>query len=157
MIATGRMNGEQAARLVAAMRNAFPEAMVTGHEELTGSMPNHEKDRYVLAAAVKAGARVVVTRNLRDFHPMPQGVEAHSPDDFLLDLFDLAPREMVGLLRQQAAALKRPAERFGPHRLSDACPARMVLDLAQYSNSRFWARASKSARAFSTGLSSWST
>ncbi len=109
LIATGRMNDEQAAHLMAAMRNAFPEALVRGHEELTGSMPNEEKDRHVAAVAVKAGAQVVVTSNLKDFHPMPDGVEAQSPDDFLLDLFDLAPQEMVELLRRQAAALKRPA------------------------------------------------
>ncbi len=72
-------------------------------------MPNEEKDRHVAAVAVKAGAQVVVTSNLKDFHPMPDGVEAQSPDDFLLDLFDLAPQEMVELLRRQAAALKRPA------------------------------------------------
>ena len=39
---------------------------------------------------------------------MPDGVEAQSPDDFLLGLFDLSPAEMVGALREQAAALKRP-------------------------------------------------
>lgn len=109
LVATGRMNDEQAAHLMAAMRAAFPEALVRGHEELTGSMPNEKKDRHVAAVAVKAGAQVIVTSNLKDFHSMPDGVEAQSPDDFLLDLFDLAPHEVVELLRRQAAALKRPA------------------------------------------------
>jgi predicted nucleic acid-binding protein len=108
LIATGRMNDEQAAHLMAAIRNAFPEALVHGHEALIESMPNEEKDRHVAAVAVKAGAQVIVTSNLKDFHPMPDGVEAQRPDDFLLDLFDLAPHEMVELLRRQATALKRP-------------------------------------------------
>ena len=45
---------------------------------------------------------------LKDFHPMPDGVEAQSPDDFLLDLLDLAPTDMVELIRRQATALNRP-------------------------------------------------
>jgi hypothetical protein len=112
LIATGRMNDEQAAHLMAAMRNAFPEALVRGYEALIPSMPNHEKDRHVAAVAVQAGAQVVVTSNLKDFHPMPRGVEAKSPDDFLLDLLDLAPTDIVALLRRQAAAVKRPPVRF---------------------------------------------
>jgi predicted nucleic acid-binding protein len=112
LIATGRMNDEQAAHLMAAMRNAFPEALVQGHEMLIPSMANEEKDRHVAAVAVQAGAQVIVTSNLKDFHSMPDGVEAQSPDDFLLDLLDLAPTDMIELLRRQAAALKRPPVRL---------------------------------------------
>jgi predicted nucleic acid-binding protein len=108
LIATGRMSEKQAAHLMAAMRNAFPESLVRGHEALISSMPNHEKDRHVAAVAVQAGAQVVVTSNLKDFQLMPEGVEAQSPDDFLLDLLDLSPEAMSGLLISQAAALKRP-------------------------------------------------
>ncbi len=56
LIGKGRMSQEQAAYLMAAMRNAFPEALVRGHEPLIESMPNQEKDRHVAAAAVKIGA-----------------------------------------------------------------------------------------------------
>lgn len=108
LIASGRMNEEQAAHLMAAMRNAFPEALVRGHETLISSMPNDDKDRHVTAAAVKVGAQLIVTSNLKDFAPMPEGIEAQSPDDFLVDLFDLAPENIVTLLERQAAALKRP-------------------------------------------------
>jgi predicted nucleic acid-binding protein len=108
LIGSGRMSEDQAAHLMAAMRNAFPEALVRGHEHLIPSMPNDEKDRHVVAAAVCVGAQVVVTNNLRDFVPMPDGIEAQSPDDFLLDLLDLSPGSMLSLLRRQAAALSRP-------------------------------------------------
>jgi hypothetical protein len=47
------------------MNKAFPEALVTNHESLIAGMKNDEKDRHVAAAAVKAGAQVIVTMNLR--------------------------------------------------------------------------------------------
>ena len=75
----------------AAMRRAFPEAMVRGHEHLAESMTNHPKDRRVLAAAVAAPAGVVVTANLRHFPPQacdPHGIRVESPDQFLCDAFD---------------------------------------------------------------------
>jgi hypothetical protein len=43
---------EKAAYRIACMESAFPEALITGYESLTESMPNHSKDRHVLAAAV---------------------------------------------------------------------------------------------------------
>jgi predicted nucleic acid-binding protein len=112
LVATKTTTEEQAVRLVATMRRAFPEAMITGHESLVAAMPNQEKDRHVAAAAVRAGAQVVVTSNLRDFREMPDGVEAQSPDEFLCNLFDLDPDGMVTIVRDQAQALRRPARTF---------------------------------------------
>src|SRR6476661_2512101 len=74
---------EQAQRLVDVIAKAFPEAMVTQYNHLIDQMPNHPKDRHVLAAAVVAGAEVIVTSNLRDFPQAalaPLNVEAQSPD-----------------------------------------------------------------------------
>jgi predicted nucleic acid-binding protein len=62
------------------MNAAFPDALVTGFEALIGQMANDPKDRHVLAAAVRGGAEVLVTENLRDFPP-----EAVRP-------YDLQPR-----------------------------------------------------------------
>jgi hypothetical protein len=59
------MNVEQAGRLRGAMERAFPEAAVTGYELLVDAMYNAEEDRHVVAAAVKAGAQVIVTGNLK--------------------------------------------------------------------------------------------
>jgi len=108
------MSEAQAAHLMTAMHDAFPEALVRGHEVVIPTIFNHPKDRHVAAVAVKAGAQVIVTRNLKDFKPMPDGVEAQDPDAFLLDLLDLWPTDVVELLQRQAAALKRP-----PTTLSD--------------------------------------
>lgn len=106
------MDEEKAAHLLAAMRHAFPEALVHGYAHLIPSMRNDEGDRHVVAAAVHAGAQLIVTRNLRHFRHLPDGIEAQDPDDFLLDLFDLAPATIVELLERQAAALKRPPVEF---------------------------------------------
>lgn len=118
LVAQGRISAEQAAKRFSAMERAFPEAMVTGHDALIASMPNDPKDRHVAAAAVKCGAQVIVTANLRDFATLPDGIEAQSPDDFLDNLLDLDPDRLVELLRQQAAALKKP-----PYTLSDLLAA----------------------------------
>ncbi len=78
----------------AAMRRAFPEAMVHGYAALAESMTNHPKDRHVLAAAVAARADVVVTANLRHFPPHacdPHGIRVESPDLFLCDAFERGP------------------------------------------------------------------
>ena len=108
LVDTGRMNEEQSTRLTTAMHRSFPEALVENYESLIPSMPNQEKDRHVAAVAVKANAEVIVTSNLKDFQELPPGIEAQSPDEFLVDLLDLAPMEMLALLEQQAKALKNP-------------------------------------------------
>ena len=105
-------SADQAARLVATMKRAFPEANVTGYEALVGAMKNDEKDRHVAAAAVKAGAQVIVTNNLKDFRELPEGIEAQSADHFLGNLFDLDPDAMVEIVKEQAVALKRPPRSF---------------------------------------------
>lgn len=112
LVANGTITEEQAARLRSAMTGAFPESMVIGHDHLIDAMPNHDKDRHVAAAAVKAGAQVIVTSNLKDFRALPDGIEAQSPDEFLSNLFDLDPDGMVNLVREQAKALRNPPRAF---------------------------------------------
>ncbi|MGH2558119.1 MAG: hypothetical protein ACRDJH_03570 [Thermomicrobiales bacterium] len=66
----------------------------------------------MLAAAVVAGAAIIVTENLRDFPAdalVPYGIEAQSPDEFLDQLLEAArPALMTQILQEQAAALRRP-------------------------------------------------
>lgn len=112
LVATGTITNAQASRLLGAVRTAFPEATVIEYEPLVDAMPNDPKDRHVVAVAVKAGAQVIVTSNLRDFEPLPSGIEAQSPDDFLSDLFDLDPNGLVAIVRAQAAALMNPPRSF---------------------------------------------
>jgi len=42
LVGNGIVSDEQAARLLAAMRKAFPEATITGHDGLIPAMKNHD-------------------------------------------------------------------------------------------------------------------
>ena len=99
LVSTGTMAADKAARLRATMEKYFPEAEVTGYTSLVAGLQNDEKDRHVVAAAVKAGAQVITTSNLKDFTNLPAGLEAQSPDEFLCSLFDLDPEGFVEMLR----------------------------------------------------------
>lgn len=112
LVSTGTMAADKAAKLRATMEECFPEAMVTGYSSLVARLRNNEKDRHVVAAAVKAGAQVIVTLNTKHFTPLPHGLEARSPDEFLCNLFDLDPERFIELLREQAADLKKPPMTF---------------------------------------------
>ncbi len=109
---TPGLTAEHLEKTFAAMRRAFPEAMVHGHEPLEESMTNHAKDRHVLAAAVAAQADVVVTSNFRHF-PLqacdPHGIRVESPDQFLCDALERSPKVVPAVLRAQAARKHRPA------------------------------------------------
>jgi predicted nucleic acid-binding protein len=110
LIENAGITQRQADYRLSQMREAFPDAAVTGFERLIPVMPNDEKDRHVLAAAVVAGAQVIVTSNLRDFPSAalePFGIESQSPDEFLLHLLDLSPALMGQILRAQAEGLRR--------------------------------------------------
>lgn len=103
---------EKASRRVAVMRDAFPDALITGYEALVPTMTNDPKDRHVLAAAVAGGAAVIVTANLDDFPVValqPYDIAAVHPDDFLLDQLDLHPRATVRCLREQVTAYNNPS------------------------------------------------
>ena len=94
------------------MTQAIPDCMVTGFEQLIGglALPDAD-DRHVLAAAIKAGAQVIVTANLSDFPESTLAsfnIEAKHPDDFVLDLIDLAPAKVALVVSEQAAALRNP-------------------------------------------------
>jgi predicted nucleic acid-binding protein len=108
LVSTGTMPADKAARLRATMENYFPEAEVTGYSSLVAGLQNDEKDRHVVAAAVKAGAQVITTSNLKDFAPLPEGIEAQSPDEFLCNLFDLDSQGFVEMLREQSTDLVKP-------------------------------------------------
>ncbi|HSH81995.1 MAG TPA: PIN domain-containing protein [Herpetosiphonaceae bacterium] len=109
LVSTGRTTEEQAQRLVDMLRRAFPEASITGYEEVVNRMTNHPKDRHVLAAAVVAQAQIIVTDNLRDFPETalaPFTIEAQSADTFLTGLFEEVPERMVQIVIEQTAAMR---------------------------------------------------
>jgi hypothetical protein len=75
----------------------------------------YPNDRHVLAAAVRAGAQLIVTNNLKDFPAAalaPYGLEAKGPDDFLVDQYFLDE----ALLRGVVADISRSGGRSGGER-----------------------------------------
>ena len=111
LVRSGRIDAARARRLVAAIRRAFEDAEVSGYEHLIEAMATSASDRHVAAAAIVAGARVIVTLNLRDFPATalaPHGVEAQSPDQFLQQLSAHDPTAMLQIIAEQAADLVSP-------------------------------------------------
>lgn len=103
---------ELSEKRVSTMMRYFPDAMVTGYEALVSTMTNDPKDRHVLAAAIRGGAEVLVTFNLKDFPPASlQGydVEVVHPDTFLLDQLDLHPARTRQALVELVANYENPA------------------------------------------------
>jgi len=109
LVTKGIKTVEQARDFEAIIKQAFPEAMVEVPVWLVDTMTNDPKDRHVLAAAVTAKVDVIVTNNLKDFkaQDLPIGLKAQSPDDFLSDLFDDYPDEMVQIVRRQSNKYKK--------------------------------------------------
>jgi hypothetical protein len=104
------LTAEQAAYRESEIRKHFGEAWVEGYEDLIPSMTNHEKDRHVLAAAVRCGAETIVTYNLKDFpHSAlaPYSITAQGPSTFLRTLYELDRDAVLGTLEQQAAAIDK--------------------------------------------------
>ena len=105
---------EKLRKLRLLMNSAVRDCLVEGHEPLIEGLklPDPE-DRHVLAAAIKAKARVIVTSNLRDFPAEALAdwdIEAKSPDDFILDLIDLDGRVVWACVQQIADSRIDPPE-----------------------------------------------
>jgi predicted nucleic acid-binding protein len=104
---------EQAAYRENEIRRHFPEAWVEGYEELIPSMTNNEKDRHVLAAAVRSGAELIVTYNGKDFSSAalaPYSISVQAPSTFLTNLYHLDEPAVLQVLREQAAAIGKPLQ-----------------------------------------------
>jgi hypothetical protein len=104
------VTAEQAAYRESEIRRHFGEAWVEGYEDLIPVMTNHEKDRHVLAAAVRSGAETIVTYNLKDFPRSalaPYSITAQGPSTFLKNLYELDSDAVLHTLEQQAAAIDK--------------------------------------------------
>jgi hypothetical protein len=95
------------------MDEAILGALVRGYEHLIDSvvLPD-ENDRHVVAAAIHAGAPVIVTGNLKDFPAAAlaaHGIEAVHPDDFIARLIREHPDEACAAVKEIRERLKKPA------------------------------------------------
>jgi predicted nucleic acid-binding protein len=101
-------------RTAAQMNAAIPDALVTDFESLESNLvlpdPN---DRHVLAAAIKAGADVIITKNLRDFPQHIVGafeIQVLHPDVFVHQLLNLEPEIVIKAIQTMQAGLKNPPQ-----------------------------------------------
>jgi len=104
------LSKQKTAYLAGQLRKHFADSWVTGYEPLIGQMGNHPKDRHVLAAAVKCGARVIVTYNQRDFPAAATEswrIEIQGPSAFLKHLYQRSPSVVLDKLHAQARNLGR--------------------------------------------------
>ncbi len=93
------------------MTDAFPEAMVLGHEDLMDSMKNEHEDRHVLAAAVRCGAHAIISDNEKHFPEKalaPYNLECLTADKFLQHQYHLNPDLFIRKLSEQAADIGYP-------------------------------------------------
>ena len=84
---------EEIKKRISKAHKAFPQALVKNYEALVNilELPD-EKDRHVLAAAIKANANIIVTNNMKDFpkyYLAKFDLIAKSPDDFISETIDL--------------------------------------------------------------------
>jgi len=99
-------------RTRALMDRALDTARITGHEALIQELhlPDPD-DRHVLAAALHAGAELIVTQNLSDFPETvlgPLGVQAVHPDRFIGEFLATQPDEVLEALRRGRARYRSP-------------------------------------------------
>lgn len=107
------------ARTRSLMDEAVSDCLVEGYEALAAGieLPDPD-DAHVVAAAVRCGANVIVTFNLKDFprsQLQPLGIDVQHPDEFADYLFDLHPDAVLEAARKQRTSLKAPpvsAERY---------------------------------------------
>ncbi|MBZ9566677.1 PIN domain-containing protein [Modicisalibacter tunisiensis] len=99
-------------RTVELMERAVPDALVTGHEPLIPALELPDPDdRHVLAAAIRAGAQLIVTFNLKDFPTNTLadfGIEAVHPDTFLEQQFELSEGLVLRTVHRHRASLRKP-------------------------------------------------
>jgi hypothetical protein len=101
---------EQALRRTAAMSKAFPEAQIAGYEDLIAGMKNENKDRHVLACAVRCNAHCIVSDNRKHFGSTalkPYDLECLTADEFLQHQYSLDTDAFIAILSEQADATRR--------------------------------------------------
>ncbi len=125
-----------AVRMAAQMDTAFPGASMTPDPAVEQALDLPDSaDVHVLAAAIAAGAEILLTFNLRDFpvrRLSARGIAPRHPDGFLWELYSDAPEAVGSAIRQAAAvigaeqpdAIRRALKRAGLSRLAKAWLAR---------------------------------
>jgi predicted nucleic acid-binding protein len=103
---------ERLERTKAKMLEYVPNIMITGFEALIPDLELPDlNDRHVLAAAIQAGAELIVTNNLKDFPVAalePHGVGVIGAEAFVMTFAQSHPEQVLAALRAQRFNLKAP-------------------------------------------------
>jgi len=102
------LSGLFAARWSDDIQNEWARNLLEARPGLELPDPN---DRHVLAAAILAGAQLIVTFNLKDFpsdYLTTFGIEAVHPDDFIVQQFDLHEARVINAAKSHRASLRNP-------------------------------------------------
>ena len=118
--------------VIARMETVFPAACTAPDPEAEATLELPDPaDIHVLAAAIAAGAEILLTFNLRDFpvrRLAAHGIAPRHPDGFLWERYSDAPEVVGSAIRQAAAvigaeeakAIRRALRRAGLSRLAKA-------------------------------------
>ncbi|MBS1542472.1 MAG: PIN domain-containing protein [Bacteroidetes bacterium] len=103
---------EDIAKRIRNVQLAFPDAFVENYESIIPglNLPD-EKDRHVLAAAIKVSGNIIVTNNLKHFpenYLASFGLVARTADDFVTDLIDLNPGKAVKAFMEMVSHKRNP-------------------------------------------------
>lgn len=94
------------------MNAAIPDCLVSDYESLIDGLKLPDlNDNHVLAAAIKSGAQMIVTFNLKDFPSEildQYGIEAMHPDVFVEHQMSLHQGIVIEVAKKHRAALKYP-------------------------------------------------
>lgn len=106
------LDQEKLARTQALMNAAVRDCLVEDYQPLIESisLPDPD-DRHVVAAAIKAGADVIVTYNVKDFPAASlalHGIEAQHPDEFLSHALDLGQGAVCEAVKRCRGRSKNP-------------------------------------------------
>lgn len=113
---------------------AFPDALVDNYEPLVNTLElPDEKDRHVLAAAIKTNANIIVTNNMKDFpkeYLASFGLTAKTADDFITDTIELNPNLALEAFR--ALVLNRTNPDLDEFEILNRLRKNGLIDSANY-------------------------
>jgi len=116
------------------VRRSFPDGLTNDYAHILPRLTNDEKDRHVLAAAIRAGSSLIITFNLRHFPEAALkdwSVEATHPQDYLLILYELDPGQVIQRVAK-IAGQRNETQLDTLVELGKSCPAfaaRLIDDL----------------------------
>jgi len=111
MISKLRWPADLAEQWCRCAQDAFPEAMVTDYEPFLPECANDQKDRHILAAAIRSNSETIVTMNVKHFraeHLERWGVTAIHPDEYLMVRYEHKAAVVVNVINAMAKKRKKP-------------------------------------------------